>query len=66
MLTTDKLRTFATLLALASAYAAFLTAGSLRAQGTPIGFEEHYALAKQRSTVVANLIPGTEDWYSYH
>ena len=58
-------RTFHALLTLAACSAA-LTAHPLRAQGTPIGFEETYALAPDRAAVVANLIPGTEDWYYYH
>ena len=44
-----------------TASAAFLTA-----QGTPVGFEETYALAKDRAAVVADLIPGTPDYYYYH
>ena len=44
---------------------AALTA-SLAAQGTPIGFEETYALAPDRAQAVAPLIPGTDDWYYYH
>ncbi|HEX5053366.1 MAG TPA: hypothetical protein VFZ65_16435, partial [Planctomycetota bacterium] len=44
---------------------AALTA-ALTAQGTPIGFEETYALAGDRSQVVSGLIPGTDDWYYYH
>lgn len=43
-----------------------MTAHGLRAQGTPAGFAESYALAKDRAEVVASLIPGTEDWYYYH
>ena len=45
------------------AFAAF--AAALTAQGTPIGFEETYALAPDRAKVVATLIPGSEDWYYY-
>ena len=37
----------------------------IRAQGIPTGFEETYALAKDRAAVVANLIPGTPDFYYY-
>ena len=44
---------------------AALTA-SLAAQGTPIGFEETYALAPDRAAAVATLIPGTDDFYYYH
>ncbi|HEX6812614.1 MAG TPA: hypothetical protein VF384_13390, partial [Planctomycetota bacterium] len=51
-------------------HAALLTfvalATALSAQGTPIGFEETYALAADRGKVVETLIPGTEDWYYYH
>ena len=35
-------------------------------QGTPIGFEEQFALATDREAVLAKLIPGTEDYYYYH
>jgi len=41
-------------------------AAALEAQGTPVGFEETYALAVDRAKVVETLIPGTEDWYYYH
>ena len=44
---------------------AALTA-ALHAQGTPIGFEETYALAADRAKAVATLIPGSEDWYYWH
>lgn len=40
-------------------------AAALSAQGTPIGFEETYALAPDRAKAVATLIPGTPDWYYY-
>jgi hypothetical protein len=49
--------------------AAALTAGlaaRLAGQGTPIGFEETYALAPDRAAAVATLIPGTDDFYYYH
>lgn len=50
--------------------AALLTAAvlvaTLHAQGTPIGFEETYALAPDRSKVVATLLPGSDDWYYWH
>lgn len=39
---------------------------ALHAQGTPIGFEETWALAPDRAKAVATLIPGTDDWYYYH
>ncbi len=41
-------------------------AAALHAQGTPIGFDETYALAAERVKAVATLIPGTDDWYFYH
>ena len=39
---------------------------ALAAQGTPIGFEETFALSADRAKAVATLIPGTDDWYYYH
>ena len=65
MLSTAKRRPLATLLTIAACTAA-MTAHGLRAQGTPAGFEESYALAKDRASIVANLIPGSADWYYYH
>lgn len=69
MLSTAQSRPLATLLTIAACTAA-VTAHGLSAQGTPqgvpIGFEESYALAQDRASIVANLIPGTEDWYYYH
>ena len=65
MLCTANRRSLATLLSIAACTAA-MTAHGLRAQGTPAGFAESYALAKDRAEVVASLIPGTEDWYYYH
>jgi len=53
-------RPLAALLTLAACSAA------LTAQGIPVGFEETYALAKDRAAVVSELIPGTADWYYYH
>jgi hypothetical protein len=38
---------------------------ALCAQGTPVGFEETYALAGDRAKAVATLIQGTEEWYYY-
>jgi len=35
-------------------------------QGQEIGFVEEFALATDRSTVLSQLIPGTEDFYYYH
>ncbi len=35
------------------------------AQGTPVGFDETYALAPDRAKVVATLIPGSEESYYY-
>ena len=46
--------------------AVFAGTAVLTAQGTPVGFEETYALAKDRAAVVAKLIPGTPDYYYYH
>ena len=43
---------------------AALTA-ALTAQGTPIGFEETYALSTDRAKAVALLTPGTDDWFYY-
>ncbi|MDP6424647.1 MAG: hypothetical protein QGG14_07880, partial [Planctomycetota bacterium] len=37
-----------------------------RAQGTPIGFAEDWALAPDRAKVLGELIPGTPDYYYYH
>jgi len=65
MPSTAQHRTLATLLTFAACSAA-LTSHGLRAQGVPVGFEESYALAKDRASVVADLIPGTEDWYYFH
>src|SRR6266481_7322836 len=31
-----------------------------------VGFVEDFALAKDRTTALAQLIPGTEDYYYYH
>ena len=64
MRTSANFRTVSLLLALAVGVAAFAVRGN--AQGIPIGFEESYALAPDRAKVVADLIPGTEDWYYYH
>ena len=60
MLSPASRRAFAALIALAACPAA------ITAQGTPVGFEERYALAKDRAAVVAELIPGTADYYYYH
>lgn len=62
MLKTLPRRTFAAALTLAACTAALQS--SLFAQ-TPAGFAERYALADDRGQVVADLIPGTEDWYYY-
>ena len=35
-------------------------------QGTPIGFEEEFALAVDRERALEQLIPGTADYYYYH
>ena len=42
------------------------TAASLAAQGTPIGFEETFALSPERNKAVATLIPGSDDWYYWN
>ncbi|MCA8941221.1 MAG: hypothetical protein KDB80_01565, partial [Planctomycetes bacterium] len=36
------------------------------AQGVEIGFEERFALATDRAEALAELIPGTRDYYFYH
>ena len=46
--------------------ATLLSAASLGAQGTPIGFAETWALAPDRAKVLDQLIPGTPDYYYYH
>ena len=44
----------------------FLLSGRLaQAQGTPLGFEEEFALATDRQAILERLIPGTEDYYFY-
>ena len=48
----------------ALAVIAITTAGSGRAE--PIGLIERYALAEDRESVLAELIPGSEDFYFYH
>ena len=40
-------------------------APQLRAQGTPIGFAEDFALASDRAGSLAKLIPGTEEHFFY-
>ncbi|MFT5284219.1 MAG: hypothetical protein ACI8TQ_000375 [Planctomycetota bacterium] len=37
----------------------------LEGQGTPIGFEENFALATDRTRVLEELIPGTTEYYFY-
>jgi hypothetical protein len=51
--------------AAAAALAAVLVPAAF-AQGTPIGFEETYALATDRGAVLGRLAPGTDDFYWYH
>ncbi len=48
---------------------AFLLALSLtahQAMAEPIGIMERYALAKDREAMLAELIPGSEDYFFYH
>ena len=49
----------------AVACAVFAAAPSTFPQGTPIGFEEEFALATDRAAVLEQLIPGTEEYYYY-
>ncbi|HEX6811180.1 MAG TPA: hypothetical protein VF384_06135, partial [Planctomycetota bacterium] len=42
-----------------------LLTAALAAQGTPIGFEETYALAADRAQAVATLTPGSSDWFYF-
>jgi hypothetical protein len=44
---------------------AALTA-ALTAQGTPIGFEERWALADDRAALVTTLAQGSSDWHYWH
>ena len=46
--------------------AAVALTAALHAQGTPIGFEETYALSPDRSQAVATLLPGSADWFYWH
>jgi hypothetical protein len=53
--------------------AGFVLAGLLgvllltpNARGGDVGFVEDFALAKDRTTALKQLIPGTEDYYYYH
>ena len=41
-------------------------ASTAAAQGTPIGFEEEFALSLDRTATLEQLIPGTEEYYYYH
>src|SRR5262245_30397564 len=48
---------------------AALAAGVLwapQSAGKDIGYVEDFALAKDRTTALKQLIPGTEDYYYYH
>lgn len=49
------------------ACAALLAAlpGQTSGPGTPIGFEEVWALAADRKAALAKLLPGSDDWYYY-
>ena len=42
------------------------TAGVPSARASEVGFIEDYALAADRAKTLAQLIPGTEDYYYYH
>jgi hypothetical protein len=53
------------LLLAAAALAAVLVPGA-RAQGTPIGFVEDFALATDRAAVLGRLAPGTPEFYWFH
>jgi hypothetical protein len=46
--------------------ALLLTPITPAARGGDIGFVEDFALAKDRTTALKQLIPGTEDYYYYH
>ncbi|MBL8898444.1 MAG: hypothetical protein JNM84_12480, partial [Planctomycetes bacterium] len=48
-----------------SAMAALSVAPRICAQGTPIGFLEEFALARDRAATLAKLIPGTEEHFYY-
>lgn len=39
---------------------------TIKASAAEIGFNERFALANERSKVLAELIPGTEDYFFYH
>ena len=54
------------LASLLGAFAPLLLVPAAGAQGTPIGFEEDFALAPDRGAVLEQLIPGTVDYYFYH
>ncbi|MCU0865850.1 MAG: hypothetical protein MUC36_18865 [Planctomycetes bacterium] len=41
-------------------------AAAVRAQQSPFGFAETYALATDRKAAVATLVPGSEDHFYYH
>ncbi|MGA0870689.1 MAG: hypothetical protein ACO3UM_17305, partial [Planctomycetota bacterium] len=45
--------------------ALFLTLGTASAQGTEIGFPETFALAEDRASTLAQLVPGSEEHFFY-
>jgi len=57
---------FLVLLVAAMLAAPVLATAPASAQGTEIGFEEEFALAKDREAALEKLIPGTEEYYYYH
>jgi hypothetical protein len=57
-------RSFPTALLAAAALLAALPAQAPNS-GTPVGFEETWALAADRRLAVAKLLPGSDDWYYY-
>ena len=47
-------------------FAAWLACSPVILMCAPVGFEETFALATDRATVLEQLVPGTEDYYFYH
>ncbi len=60
------MRSFSQLLILVVTVVMGGLAPSASAQGTPIPFEEEFALATDRQAVLDQLIPGTTDYYYFH